>query len=165
MIENNHQPTDKSYKFMFKRLGIRLHRYFFEYGDELDFMDTEIPESGKRRDITYKIDGKSIHNVEFQSTPMYDKKLFDMYIYHHSLDCDKNNENCLIKTDVIYTGNPNQGKDRVHIKYNINFQPNIISTKEKDGKKVLSTLIYRLITQEVLSEKEAIDLLILPDGY
>ncbi len=33
MSVNRHQPTDKSYKFMYKRLGIDLHQYFFEEGD------------------------------------------------------------------------------------------------------------------------------------
>ena len=94
MSRSRHQPTDKSYKFMYKRLGIDLHQYFFEEGDEISFMDTEIATTAQRRDITCKIDGICIWDVEFQSSPLSEDKLVDIYSYFQLprplevVDCD-----------------------------------------------------------------------------
>ncbi|WP_298500811.1 hypothetical protein [uncultured Methanobrevibacter sp.] len=162
MGKNIHQPTDKSYKFMYKRLGIEFHRYFFGKGENISFLDTEIPISAKRRDITCKVDD-CIWDVEFQSYPVYEDNLENMFDYHESLRCDKNNNGYPIRTGVINTSNPNRGKKNVEIKFNINFHPDFIFTQEMNGEEILSTLINKVITHEELSNKEAIDLLILPD--
>ena len=158
-----HHATDKAYKFMYKRLNAKFHHYFYaEYG-ELVFIDTEIPETGQRRDMTVKVDEKVIRNTEFLSRPLYDDKLNAMYDYHESLKCDKNNEGLTVRSGLISIANPKQGKNKIEIDGNIIFALDIIFTKDKNGWEVLSNLIYKLITQEELSDDEAIDLLILPD--
>lgn len=160
----NHQPIDKSYKFMNKRLGIRFHRYFFEKnGDKIVFLDNEISDTGQRRDITYKLDNKSIFNVEFQSKAIYDDKMNSIFEYHESLRCDKNNRGISVFSGVISTANPNWGISEVKIDDNLTFHPTIIFTKEINGWKVLSTIINKIISNDELSDKQAIDLLILPD--
>ena len=163
MSVNRHQPTDKSYKFMYKRLGIDLHQYFFKEGEEISFMDTEIATTAQRRDITCKIDGICIWDVEFQSSPLSEDKLVDIYSYCKSLRCDPNNDGLGVRCGVINTSNPNWGRDNVEIGRNLNFHPDIIYTKKINGWEVLNKLIYKVITQEELSKREAIDLLILPD--
>lgn len=163
MKYNNHHRTDKTYKFMFKRLGVKLHQYFFNEGAILLFIDTELAETGQRRDLTVNVDGKYLHNIEFMSTASYDSKLYGMFDYHLSLLCDKFNPEIPVKSSIINTSNPNHGKSNVEIPYNINFHPDIIFTKDMNGWEVLSTLIHKVLNQEELSDKEAIDLLLLPD--
>lgn len=141
MSVNRHHPTDKSYEFMYKRLGIELHGYFFNDGEEISFMDTEISTTAQRRDITCKIDGICIWDVEFQSYPLSQEKLVDMYSYCESLRCDPNNEGLGVRCGVINTGNPNWGRDNVEIGHNLNFHPDIIYTKKIDGWQVLNNLI------------------------
>lgn len=160
---NKHHATDKVYKFMYKRLDTKFHNYFYRESGDLVFIDTEIHETGQRRDTTVRIDDKLIRNTEFLSTPLYDDKLNSMYDYHESLICDKNNGGLTIRSGLISTANPNHGKTKIEIDGNISFAPDIIFTKEKNGWEVLSNLIYKIIIQEELSDDEAIDLLILPD--
>ena len=126
-------------------------------------MDTEIATTAQRRDITCKIDDICIWDVEFQSSPLSQDKLVDMYNYCESLRCDPNNEGFSVRCGVINISNPNWGRDNVEIGCNLNFNPDIIYTKKIDGREVLNSLIYKVITQEELSKREAIDLLILPD--
>ena len=163
MNVDRHHPTDKSYKFMYKRLGIELHQYFFKQGEEISFLDTEISTTAQRRDMTCKIDGNCIWDVEFQSYPFSQDKLVDMFEYCESLRCDRNNQGLGVRCGVINTSNPNWGRDNVEIGRNLNFHQDIIFTKKMDGCEVLNKLIYKVITQEELSKREAIDLLILPD--
>lgn len=68
-----------------------------------------------------------------------------------------------VKTGVLSIANPNHGKTEVEIDENITFHVTPVFTKLEDGWKVLSILVYKIITQEKLSDTEAIDLLILPD--
>ena len=126
-------------------------------------MDTEIATTAQRRDITCKIDGICIWDVEFRSSPLSEDKLVVIYSYCKSLRCNPNNDGLGVRCGVINTSNPNWGRDNVEIGRNLNFHPDIIYTKKINGWEVLNKLIYKVITQEELSKREAIDLLILPD--
>ena len=163
MGDDFHQPTDKSYKFMHKRLGIKFHRYLYKKGESLRYIDTEIPETGQRRDITYIVDEETIFNMEFQSTPLYQEKMEDMFDYVESLRSDRNYGDFFVRAGSLNTYNPNHGIRRAKIKYNISFEPDMFFTQERDGWEVLSTSIYKVFNQEEFSDDEAIDLLVLPD--
>ena len=160
---NNPHSVDRSYKFNYKRLNIKFHRYFYNEGEKIEFIETEVPETGQRKDMVVKVDDKKIQITEFMSKTLYDEKLRDLYDYHESTRHDINHKDLAVKTDVISIANPHHGKNNVEIDENIIFQVNPKFISEKDGWKVLNTLIYKTITQEELSDKEAIDLLILPD--
>lgn len=163
MEGKKHHPIDKSYKFIYKVLGIKFHRYLFDEGDEIEFMDNEIPDTGQRRDITTRVDGKLIRSTEFLSKPPYDDKLHSMYDYHQDLSTDHNYDGLEVESSLVGIYNPNWGKTDVDIDSNINFHVTPIQIREMDGWKILSNIIHKTITQEELSENEAIDLLILPD--
>lgn len=158
-----HHPIDKSYKFMYRRLGIKMHRYFFKEGEKLKFLSNEIPTTGQKRDITVKIDDNTLWDIEFQSLPLDEAKLRTMYNYYEDLRFSPDTTDTIVRSGVIDITKSNRGIDNVEIDYNVNFHPDIVRTKSMDGVKVLSTLIYKVLKQEELSDTEAIDLLILPD--
>ena len=159
MPSNNPQSADRSYKFNYKTLGIKFHRYFYDEGENIE---TEIPDTGQRKDIVVKVDG-TIQITEFMSKALYDDKLHDLFDYHESARYDPQYEGLEVQSKVISISNPRHGKNMVKIDKNITFHVDIIFTKQKDGRKVLNTIVYKTITQEELSDMEAIDLLILPD--
>jgi len=163
MAVNNPQSVDRSYKFMYRLLGVIFHRYMYGTGEYIKFIETEIPETGQLKDMVVIVDGEKIQITEFMSTPLNDGKLRNLYDYHDLTR--RNPENCDydVETGVFSIANPNHGKESVEIDENITFHIKTIFTKNRDGWKVLSTLVYKTIIQEELSEKEAIDLLILPD--
>lgn len=132
-------------------------------GEYIKFIETEIPETGQLKDMVVIVDGEKIQITEFMSTPLNDGKLRNLYDYHDLTR--RNPENCDydVETGVFSIANPNHGKESVEIDENITFHIKTIFTKNRDGWKVLSTLVYKTIIQEELSEKEAIDLSILPD--
>ena len=163
MDKIKHHSIDKSYKVIYKRLGIKLHRYLYDEGEKIEFMDTEISDTAQRRDITTRVDGKFIRNTEFLSYPPYDDKLHSMYDYHQDLVYDKNHKGLEVKSSVVGIYNPNWGKNMVDIDTNINFHVETIQIQEMDGWKSLSNIVHKTITQEELSDREAIDLLLLPD--
>ena len=163
MPSNNPHSVDRSYKFNYKRLDIKFHRYLYGEGERIEFIETEIPETGQRKDIVVKVDEKKIQITEFMSKALYNEKLQDICDYHESTRLDPNNKDCVVKTDIISIANPHHGKNMVEIDENIIFHADPKFIFEKDGWKVLSTLIYKTVTQEELSDNEAIDLLILPD--
>ena len=49
MTGNNPQSADRSYKFNYKILGIRFHRYLYHEGDSIEFVETEIAGTGQRK--------------------------------------------------------------------------------------------------------------------
>lgn len=163
MDRKKHHSTDRSYKFIYKVLGIKFHRYLYDEGDEIEFLDTEIPDTGQRRDITTKVDGKFIRITELLSKPRYDDKLHSMYDYHQDISYDPHHEGLEVKSNVVGIYNPNWGKTNVDIDSNINFHVKTIQIQEMDGWKILSSIIHKTVTQEELSDNEAIDLLLLPD--
>ena len=57
---NNPQSADRSYKFNYKMLGIRFHRYLYKEGENIELIETEIPDTGQRKDIAVKVDGRVI---------------------------------------------------------------------------------------------------------
>lgn len=113
--------------------------------------------------MVVKVDGEKIQITEFMATPLYDGKLRDLFDYHNSTSMDPENTNYNVKTGVFSIANPNHGKNMADIDENIIFHVEITFSKHKNGWKVLSTLVYKTIIQEELSDNEAIDLLILPD--
>ena len=163
MPVNNPQSADRSYKFNYKMLGIKFHQYLYGEGETIEFIETEIPDTGQRKDMVVKVDGKIIQITEFMSKALYDDKLQDIFNYHLSVFTDDEYENHDVQTGVISIANPHHGKNKVEIDKNITFHVDTIFTKNKDGWKVLNTIVYKTITQEELSDMEAIDLLILPD--
>ena len=163
MPVNNPQSADRSYKFNYKMLGIKFHGYLYGKGETIEFIETEIPDTGQRKDMVVKVDGKVIQITEFMSKALYDDKFHDIFNYHLSVFTDDEYENLEVQTGVISIANPHHGKNKVEIDKNITFHVDTIFTKHKDGWKVLNTIVYKTITQEELSDMEAIDLLILPD--
>lgn len=163
MRKINPQSSDRTYKFIYKVLGILFHRYLYSEGENIEFIDTEIPDTGQRRDITTVVDGKFIRSTEFLSTPLYDDKLSALYDYHQDLVNDENNGDVEVISSVVSISNPNWGFDNIDIDSNINFHLETIFIQECNGWEILSTIVYKTIIQEDLSVKEAIDLLILPD--
>ena len=163
MTVNNPQSADRAYKFHYKMLGIKFHRYLYHYGEYLEFVETEIPDTGQRKDMVAKVDGKIVQITEFMSKALYAEKLHDIFDYHISTRNDPQYNDFEVQTGVISIANPHHGRNMVEIDKNITFHVDTIFTKHKDGRKVLNNLVYKTITQEELSDTEAIDLLILPD--
>ena len=163
MAVNNPQSVDISYKFMYKMLGIDFHQYLYDYGETIEFIETEVSGSGLRKDITAKIDGDTIQITEFMSTPLYDGKLRDMYKYHQSTRDDPAYEDFDVKTAVFSIANPNHGKNETDIDDNIRFHVETTFTQDRNGWEVLSSLENKISKREELTGDDAIDLLILPD--
>lgn len=163
MTLNNPQSADRSYKFNYKMLGIKFHRYLYREGESIEFIETEIPDTGQRKDMVAKVDGKKIQITEFMSKALYDDKLQDLFDYHMSARNDAQYKDFEIQTGVLSIANPRHGKNKVEIDKNTTFHVDTIFTRKRDGRKVLNTIVYKTITQEELSDMEAIDLLMLPD--
>ena len=163
MSKKIHQATDKSYKFTYRRLNIKFHRYFYKKGNKIVFIDTEIPETGQKRDATVIVDDKYIQHSEFMSKPLSEDKIIILHDYHHDLVYDRNNKGLPVVTTVISIANPNHGKRIARIDTNRLFEPCIIFTKNMDGQKILNNLIHKIDCNEELSDDDAIDLLVLPD--
>lgn len=163
MAINNPQSADRAYKFMYKMLDIRFHRYFYRKGDDIEFVETEISNTGQRKDVVAKIDGKTIQVTEFMATPVSRKKLKTISDYHISTLRDPQYKDFAVHTNVISIADANSGNNSVEIDDNLTFHVDTIFTKNRKGWKVLSTLVYKIIMREELSDEEAIDLLILPD--
>ena len=163
MAKNNPHSVDRSYKFIYKTLGIKFHRYLFDEGEYIEFIKTEIPGTGLRKDIVVKVDRNLIRIIEFMSKALYDTKL--IVIFDYFVDTYRNPlyEDYTVKTTIVSTANPNHGKNRVTINDILDFYPEIIFIKKKDGQKVLSTLTHKVLNNEELSDDDAIDLLLLPD--
>ena len=163
MPANNPQSADRSYKFIYKMLDIRFHRYLYHEGDSIEFIETEIADTGQRKDIVVKVDDDRIHLTEFMAKGVYDEKLYSLCDYHEYTRYDPQYKGFDVKSTVVSIVNPNHGKDEMKIDENITFGIETIFISRKDGRKVLNNLIYKIITNEELSDFEAIDLLILPD--
>lgn len=163
MTVNNPQSADRSYKFTYKILGIRFHRYLYHEGDSIEFIETEIAGTGQRKDIVVIVDNKVIKLTEFMSKGLYDEKLYSMCDYHEDTRYDPHYEGYEVQSGVVSIANPNHGIDWMKIDKNVSFEVETIFIKEKDGRKILNNLIYKTIIQEELSDAEAIDLIILPD--
>lgn len=148
---------------MYKLLGIRFHQYLYHEREKIEFIETEISDTGQLKDIAVKVDEKIIQITEFMATPLYKGKLKDLYDYHISTSRDQQYQKFLVKTGVFSIANPNHGTNWIDIDENITFHAHVNFTKNNNGWKVLSTLVYKTIIQEELSDTDAINLLILPD--
>lgn len=71
---------------MYKRLGILFHRYTYNEGEKIEFIETEIADTGQRKDIVVKVDDELIRITEFMATALSDKKLHDLFDYHESAE-------------------------------------------------------------------------------
>lgn len=160
---NNPHSIDRSYKFIYRQLDIKFHRYLYHEGDKIEFLSGEIPETGERMDNITKVDDEWIQMTEFMSKPVYDDKMHALYNYHDYMRHDRKNAGLEIKSNVKSIANPNHGIDKVEIDNNITFHIDVEFFKNRDGWEVLNTISDKVTSQEELSDDEAIDLLVLPD--
>ena len=144
-------------------LDIRFHRYLYHEGNSIEFIETEIADTGQRKDIVVKVDDDTIQLTEFMAKGVYDEKLYSLCDYHEYTRYDPQYKGFEVKSTVVSIANPNHGKDEIKIDENITFGIECIFISKKDGRKVLNNLIDKIITNEELSDFEAIDMLMLPD--
>ena len=163
MAVNNPQSADRSYKFIYKMLDIRFHRYLYHEGDFIEFIETEIADIGQRKDIVVKVDDDTIQLTEFMTKGVYDEKLHSLCDYHQYTRYDPQYKGHEVKSAVVSIANPNHGKDEIKIDENITFGIESIFISKKDGRKILNNLVNKIITNEELYDSEAIDMLMLPD--
>ena len=81
----------------------------------------------------------------------------------YNFQCRRLYKGFSIKSGAFSIAEPTRGKNTVEIDENITFHVDVKFAKSKNAWKVLSTLAYKSITQQVLSHEEVIDLLVLPD--
>lgn len=160
MAINNPHSVDRAYKFIYKILGIIFHWYLYFEGEEIEFVETEVSGTGQLKDVVVKVDGKTIQITEFMAKALSYDKLWDLFDYHESTRRDPEYNGYYIKTGVFSIADPNHGKNAVEIDENVTFRVNTKFAKSKNAWKVLSTLIYKSVTQEELSWEEAVDLLV-----
>ena len=75
MAVNNPHSVDRAYKFIYKILGIIFHWYLYHQGEKIEFIETEIPDTGQRKDVMVKVDGKTIQITEFMANALSHDKL------------------------------------------------------------------------------------------
>lgn len=163
MVVNNPHSVDRYYKFIYKLFEIKFHKYFYQEGSEIKFTETEIQNTGQRKDIVVKIDNNRIRITEFMSKALYNDKLKDLHQYYDHSTHDSQNEGMEVNISVISTANPNHGKTSVKINQYITFHIKPIFIKEMNGREMLSTLKDKCKKQEQFTDNDAISLLILPD--
>ena len=135
----------------------------YRNGDSIEFLETEIPGTGQRKDIAVIVDETIIKLTEFISKGLYDDKLNSMCDYHEHARYDPQYEGLEVQSSAVSIANPNHGVNKMKIDENISFEVETIFIKQKDGRKALNNLVYKAITYEKLSDTDAIDLIILPD--
>ena len=163
MKSKKHHDEDLFYKFIFRKLKIRMHHYLGYGGKKMDFQNPEqvpLSKDDKFMDVAYIIDDKTFYNVENQSTPTYEEKLQDIYKYHIYGEVESGMP---LKSVVFSTANPNHGIEKLKIDYGMKISPDYIYLKNKNISKILSNLEYKVENNLRLSDSEAIDLLLLPD--
>lgn len=84
MVKNNPHSVDRAYKFIYRVFGLKFHQYLYHEGEKIEFLETEIPDTGQRRDIMVKVDDDKIRITEFMVKPLNDEKLTAMHDYHES---------------------------------------------------------------------------------
>ncbi len=148
---------------MYNVLGIDFHRYIYHEGDTIQFMDTEIPQTGQRRDVIVKVDGKTVRITEFMATPMKKGKMKIISDYHYLTRLDPSNKGFDVKTEVFSIAKVGSGVNIVKIDDSLIFQVKTHYTKSKNAWKVLNTIIHKTMMHEELTIEESIDLLVLSD--
>ena len=164
MAVNNPHSIDRAYKFIYKVFGALFHYYLYHESGEIEFIDTEIPETGQRKDISVIVNGESVRITEFMSKKIDDKKGVAIYEYHSSTRIDFKKKKLKVKTTVVSTAKANSETTiAIEIDDNIIFKIDVIYLKSISGWKVLNSFVNKVINQEEISVKDAIDLLLLPD--
>jgi hypothetical protein len=90
--ENQASIIVRTYKFIYKVLGILFHRYLYSEGEKIEFIDTEILILAREGTSLQSLMGNSSEVRNFLSTPLYEDKLSALYDYHQDLANDKNND-------------------------------------------------------------------------
>ena len=165
MPVNNPHSVDRAYKFIYKMLGIIFQWYLYLEGKEIEFIETEIADTGQRRDVMVKVDGERIQITEFMAKALDDKKLKTIGDYHLSALTDSEYKNFTINTGVFSIAEPTHRMDTVNLDKNLIFRVDVKFAKSKNAWKVLSTLVYKSVIQEELTCMGAVYLLVLPDMY
>ena len=157
------QYEDETYKYIFKKLHIRFHRRLGYEGEKLIFINIELipPDiAHKYMDIGYVVDGARKYNIEFQSIPVYDPKMVDMYKYRVYSQAD---EFSPFKTCVFATYPPSQGIENRDFDGDVDFHPDFFYTKNLKASETINAVKTKNQNNIPLTDNEAIDLLIAPD--
>lgn len=112
MVVNYPQSADRSYKFNYKILGIKFHRYICHEGDSIEFIETELPGTVLRKGIVIKVDDKTIQLTEFMSKGVYEDKLYSICDYHEDTRYGIQYE---VQSAVVSIANPSHGIDQMKI--------------------------------------------------
>ena len=94
-------------------LDIRFHRYLYHEGNSIEFIETEIADTGQRKDIVVKVDDDTIQLTEFMAKGVYDEKLYSLCDYHEYTRYDPQYKGFEVKSTVVSIANPNHGKDEI----------------------------------------------------
>ena len=154
---------DETYKYIFKKLGVRFYRRLGYDAESIKFKNVElVPLAPDNRymDIFIEVDGKYNSNVELQSSPVYDSKMEDMYKYRIY---SQSEDGMPFKTCVFATYNPKHGIDNLEIDGDINFHPDFYYVINQSAEEVLNVIVHKVNNRIPLLDTEAIDLIILPD--
>lgn len=154
---------DETYKFIIKKLGIRFHKRLGYDGDSIEIKNIELTPlavDNKYMDIFYNVDGKTNHNIELQSSPVYESKLKDMYKYRIYSESE---DGMPFKSCIFATYNPNHGLKSIEIDGDINFHPDIYYLKNQNAEEVLNVIADKVKNRIPLLDTEAIDLIFIPD--
>lgn len=101
MPVNNPHSVDRAYKFNYKMLGIIFHHYLYHKGDKIEFIETEIPNTGQRKDMMVKVDDELIQITEFMSKALDKNKLKDIFQYHVSTLLDPEYKDLLSELEFL----------------------------------------------------------------
>ena len=153
---------DETYKYFLKKLRARFHRRINRDGEEIEMLNTELvpPNSEhKHMDGHYKVDDKYQQNMEFQSTPVYARRMLGILMYMIFALAELFTE---FRTCIVATYPPTQGIRELKFG-NIVFTPDFFFTKNLKAGEIIKTVKYKNENNIALTDDEAIDLLIAPD--
>ena len=154
----NSVGEDETYKYFLKKLKVRFHRRINKDGEEIEMLNTElVPQDSahKHMDGHYKVDNKYQQNMEFQSTPVYPKKMLSILMYMIFALAELFTE---FRTCILATYPPTQG---IHeLKFgNILFTPDFFFTKNLKASEIIKTVKDKNENNIVLTDNKTIDLL------
>lgn len=153
---------DEIYKYFLKVLKEKFHRRLGYECEEIEFLNTELIPQGidrKYMDCHYRVDGKSKHNQEFQSTPVYYPKMLDIFKYMVDSEAEEFTE---FSTYILATYNPNQGIRELEFG-DVIFKPKFFFTKNLNASETIKNVKNKNKKHIPLTDNEAIDLLLTPD--
>ena len=165
MVDEIHHPHDKDFKFKYKCMGLKIHNYLHGTNYEnIEFLDTEEAETGRRKDLVYILDGTDSFHVEHDSTPITPDKVDRFYQYNQHIVCDKSIHIDSVHTFCICTAIPENTIISKEINSNYTFKLPVFSTKSIDGAKVLSSLKDKVRNGIELTDNDQAELLFLFDS-